>query len=229
MSVTIRQVVDDALELVGEVTGSGTQQFGDDRMRSNAVRAFDMLFKKYPWHQFRKWWRLELDGTLGIVTTDVFGQVRDFEDFFKVVRDGETVDLPMWPRNGNPYGSGIVGGTQARYWTSLSTTDINYDKRKIQIYPVTSVGFINVGALEYPLPPPALTWNWQDKWFLDRALLVYATAFMTLVGDDLNANAANTVRGMMEAKFNDIKVALARIPKAVDPSSGTIPSTWREV
>src|SRR5262245_60049344 len=119
MPATIRQVVDDALELVGEVAGSGVQMFGDDRMRKNAIRGFNMLFKKYPWHQFIKWYRLELDGVLGVVKTDSFEQVKDFEDFFHVSRDGETNQVPIWPRHGNPFAGGIIGGTQLRYWTSL--------------------------------------------------------------------------------------------------------------
>jgi hypothetical protein len=51
---------------------------------------------------------------------------------------------------------------------------------------------------------------------------------MTLVSDDLNTNAANVVKGMMNDKFNDIKNALSRIPKAIDPSSG-VPTEWQEV
>lgn len=228
MTATVRQVVDDALELVGEVAGPGVQMYGDDRMRSNAIRAFDMLFKKYPWHQYRKWFRLALDGTLGVVSTDAFEQVKDFEDFIKVTRDGESQGLPIWPREANPFSNAVSGGTQVRYWTSLYATDTNFIKRKIQFYPVTSVGFVNILAVVYPLVPPALQFDWEDIWHLDRSLLVYATAFMTLVGDDLNANAANVVRGMMNDKFNDVKTAISRIPKAVDVSTGW-PTQWEEV
>jgi len=229
MSATVRQVVDDALELVGEVAGPGVQMYGDDRMRSNAIRAFDMLFKKYPWHQYRKWYRLQLDGVLGVVTTDAFEQVKDFEDFIKICRDAESEPIPMWPRDANPFSSAITsGGTQLRYWTSLHVADANYTMRRLQFYPVTATGFVNILTLLYPLVPPASQWDWEDTWYLDRALLTYATAFMTLVSDDLNTNAANVVKGMMNDKFNDIKNALSRIPKAIDPSSG-VPTEWQEV
>ena len=43
-------------------------------------------------------------------------------------------------------------------------------------------------------------------------MLVYATAFMTLSGDDLNAGAADVVRNLMEMKYKDVMTALGSHP-----------------
>ena len=43
-------------------------------------------------------------------------------------------------------------------------------------------------------------------------MLVYATAFMTLSGDDLNAGAADVIRNLMEMKYKDVMAALGSHP-----------------
>ena len=65
MSATIREIVNQALTVVGEVSGPGVQMYEDDRMKADAVRAFNMMFKKYPWQQYLKWFTVALDGTTG--------------------------------------------------------------------------------------------------------------------------------------------------------------------
>lgn len=226
MPATIREIVDDALEFVGEVAGVGTQQFAEDRMFNDAVRAFNMLFKKYDWHQFRTWFRLSLDGVLGQVTTDDLWPVRDFEDFVAVYRDGETCPVPVLPKQTNPF---MLKGALVRYWTSLHSTNANYVKRKLLFYPVASIGFVNILAKIYPLVPvdPAIVpqWDWNDTMDLDRDMLVYATAFITLVGDDLNASAADMAKTLMEGRFSDIT---AKLGSHAIPLTGAspIPNQW---
>ena len=65
MSATIREIVNQALTVVGEVSGPGVQMYEDDRMKADAVRAFNMMFKKYPWQQYLKWFTVALDGVSG--------------------------------------------------------------------------------------------------------------------------------------------------------------------
>lgn len=212
MPATIAEIVSDAQGIIGEVAGVGVQQYGEDRLFEDVVRGFNMLFKKYPWHQYRKWFRVELDGALGIPDTDTFDQVRDFEDFVAVYRDAIETPLPILPLGTNPYTLG--DGTVPLFWTGLHHTDANYTGRRLQVYPVTSEGFINVLAKLYPLVPPATGFDWQDTLYLDKDLLAYAAAYMTLIGDALNAEAANTVKQFMDARYNDITNALSdhRIP-----------------
>src|SRR6266404_5305657 len=98
MSASVRQIVNDAQTIVGEVAGAGVQAYSEDRMKADAARAFNMMFKKYHWHQYRKWQTVTLDGVLGIVTAAAdFTKVLDFEDFISVHRDGERKPLPILP------------------------------------------------------------------------------------------------------------------------------------
>lgn len=225
MSATFRQIVDEATVLIGEVAGVGVQQFGEDRMFADAIRGFDMLFKKCFWHPYRQWTTVVLDGVLGIPTTDSFEQVVDFDDFAAVHRASETTPLPILSRSMNP---NTITGTKALYWTSLNATDTNYLARKLQIYPVTSIGSIDVMSRIYPLVAPAIQFDWEDTIYLDRSLLVYAASFMTLMGDGLNSEAANVIKTMMDARYVDITNGLANHPIAIE-TRNSVPLDWRVI
>lgn len=212
MSATIREIVNEALTVVGEVTGPGVQVYEDDRMKADAIRAFNMMFKKYNWPQYLRWYAVTLDGTTGKPTTGPFEQVLTFEDFVAVHRQGEMHRLPIAPTRMNPFALALQGSARPMYWTSLRATDPDYRLKKILIYPVTSIGDVNVLAKEYPMIPPAVQFNWDQEFFLDKDMLVYATAFMTLSGDDLNAGAADVVRNLMEMKYRDVLSALSSHP-----------------
>lgn len=225
MSATIREIVDGALTVVGEVTGPGVQTYEEPRMLDEAIRAFNMMFKKYTWEQYLNWSRVTLDGVTGVITTDAFSDVLDFEDFISVHREGEEGRLPIAPKRFNPF-SLSGGGTQVMYWTSLNAKKPNYAARKLQFYPFTAVGKVDVLTRVYPVTPPA-TLDFDDTLYLDKDMLVYATAFMTLSGDDLNAGAEEVVRNLMEMKYKDVTAQLANHPLPV--YSGTnIPRHWQE-
>lgn len=226
MSATIREIVNQALTVVGEVAGPGVQMYEDDRMKADAIRAFNMMFKKYPWQQYLKWFTVTLDGSTGKATTGPFNQVMDFEDFIAVHRDGETQRLPIAPTRMNP-ATLASGGTQVMYWTSLHVTDLQYNTKKLLFYPATSTGKVNVLAKVYPRETPASFQNfdWQDIFYMDTDMLVYATAFMTLSGDDLNAGAADVIRNLMEMKYKDVQAALASHPIPIS-GNASIPYYW---
>lgn len=225
MSATVREIVTDAQGRVGEVAGSGVQIYGEDSMMSCAVRAFNMMFKKYDWPQYRKWHRLTLDGTLGIVTTNSFEAVRDFEDFKAVYRDGQRRPLPKMRALLNPY---ALTGSSVMYWTSLHAADANYTFRKLQFYPLTSVGVVNIRVRQYPIEYPRIGWSWDSVMHLDRDLLVDATTWLSLATDDLNPGAAEAARNMMEQRYSDIIAGFGSQPILVEGES-SIPNTWSEM
>lgn len=222
MSATIRVIVDEALSIIGEVAGTGVQAYADDKLMKDAIRAFNLIFKKRFWEQYSGWTTVVLDGTTGKITTDAFSEVVDFEDFAAVHRDTVAVPLYKMPLSLNP---SLITGTVPLYWTSLRVTDANYDGRKLQIFPITATGSLNVYARFYPLESPAIAWDWEDIMYLDKDLLVYSTAFMSLVGDALNPEAAKVAQGLMEGRYKDIQAGLANhaISLRTEPR---IPNQW---
>jgi hypothetical protein len=224
VSATVETIVQEALALVGDVAGPSVQTYGEDQMLNEVVRGFNILFKKYHWHQYREWFRLELDGTTGIINSDGLTTVLDFEDFISVHRDTIRSQLPILPESFNPYT--LTSGTTVKYWTSLAATNANYAARKLQFYPLTSTGFINVHARVYPIAVGE-EWDMEDTMYLDKDMLVYCGAYMTLVGDDLNPGAADTCKNLMEMKYKDIINSFASQPIAVE-GDGSIPTEWTE-
>lgn len=222
MPATIRQIVDDALILIGEIAGVGVQQFSEDRMMKDAIRGFNMLFKKRFWEQYSGWARVALDGTTGVITTDRFERVIDFEDFGSVCRAGERCSLPILNKSLNPL---TLTGTSVLCWTSMHTTDTDYETRKLQFYPITATGSIDVYAREYPINPLLVNWDWEDVMHFDKDLLVSATALASLVGDSLNPEAAQVARGLMDMRYSDITGALSNHPISISGDS-RIPMNW---
>lgn len=221
MAVTIQQIVQDALGILGEVTGVGTQLYSEPRMVKDAGRAFNMLFKKHWWRQYTPWITVTLDGATGVITTDAFTQVIDFDDFAAVHRENQSAGLPTLPEAMNPI-SGT--GTTPQFWTSLPVTHSNYSGRKIQIYPKGSVGLLNVKARVHPLVV-GQDWTNASILHLDRDLLAFGTAFVALSGDDLNPQAKADVQAMMDSKYRDIMNSLAN-QKTSFAERTTVPTNW---
>lgn len=224
MAATIREIVDEAQRAVGEVAGVGVQMYSDDRMFEETIRGFNLIFKKRAWEQYSDWTTVVLDGATGIITTDSFENVIDLDDFISVNRAGYTDSLPRKPIMTNP--NSLGSGTTPKCFSLLPTTHANYVKRKLIIYPVTSTGSLDVLARRYPIVAPATDWDWEDpKMYFDKDLLVYATAYMTLSGDDLNPGAADSMKEMMEMRYKDITAGIARHGIPIEGRTG-VPDEW---
>lgn len=225
MTATIRNIVDDAQEIVGEVTGPGVQMYSDDRCFSDCIRGLNMLFKKYNWRHYCNWVQLTLDGSTGTAVTDDLLNVLDFEDIIAVRRDGSRTNLSMRPRHISPFQSNMLSGNGIIYWDALNVSNPLYNKKKIYLLPKTATGKINVYAKFYPVQNDA--WDWQDTIYLDRDLLAYSTAYTTLAGDDLNAAAADMCKNMMEMKYKDIMSQLSSHDiNFSDSQYGGVPDQW---
>jgi hypothetical protein len=226
MSATVAQVRDDALTIIGEVAGTGVQAYSEDRVKRDVVRSFDLLFKKYNWPQYAAWMRLELDGTTGVIKTDSLEGVKDFEDFISVHVDGKSTPLPIMPNRFNPYQSGMTSGTVPQFWTMLHATNAQYRKRKLQFYPTTAAGFINVHAMLYPITSQDSDWADTTRMELDRSMLAYGTAFMTLSADDLNPQGAAVAQNLMEMRYRDIMNKLSSHKIPTSQQAADIPNRW---
>lgn len=220
MSTEVATLISDAQELIGEVSGAGTQTYSEDIMLGHARRAFNLCFTKFGWPQYRGYFSSALDGATGKVSTvDLLVTVKSFEDILAVYRDQQTSQLPILPKNINPY---TVTGTDVRYFTSLPYTDAAFATKLLQFWPLTSVGTVNIVAR---LNPIGTTFAADDTLDLDRDMLAYAMAFLMLSTDDINPGGAELYRVLMEDRFKSITAAMASQPIPIS-TGNAVPDNW---
>lgn len=228
MAKTIREIVTDAQELLGDVPGAGVQTYSDDRMFRDCIRAFDIFHKKYPWEQYLSYTNAALDGVAGKITTDVFQNLKDSEDVLAVFPETSTIELPVFGTRRNP--NTVQGSGPARFWTILPTIDPDFQWKRLQIIPVTATGNIMVCWRHYPRSFSEVgqmdPWRWEDVMDLDSNMLVHATAWMTLSHDDINSNATQDQQNLADDRFNEITVNLARRKMTPNPSGSGVPYSW---
>jgi hypothetical protein len=224
---SVREIVTDAQELIGEVPGAGAQTYGDDRMFRDCIRVFNMFHKKYPWEQYTSWTECALDGATGKITVDAFQQLKDFEDILAVFPNKSNFQIPILDRRRNPLS---LTGSAGLFWTSLPTTDPDYQFKRLKIIPPSATSSIVVFWRHYPrtfdTSGKMSGWRWDDVMDLDEDMLTHATAWMTLSSDDINSNAAQDQQNLADDRFQEITAALARRKMTPSPSGASIPNQW---
>jgi|SRR4051812_25055518 hypothetical protein len=227
MAKTIREIVTDAQELLGDVPGAGVQTYADDRMFRDCIRAFNLFHKKFPWEQFLSWSACALDGVTGKIVDPVFQNLKDFEDILAVFPENSNFQIPILDRRRNPQ---TLTGSRGLFWTALPTLDPDYQFKRIQLIPATSTSSIVVSWRHYPRPFSTTgqmsPWEWDDVMDLDEDMLVHAVAWITLSSDDINSNASQDQQNLADDRFNEVTMNLARRKMTPSPSGGGVPNTW---
>jgi hypothetical protein len=227
MAKTIREIVTDAQELLGDVMGAGVQQYSDDRMFRDCIRAFDLFHKKHPWDQFTSWSLCHLDGVTGKIVDPIFQNLKDFEDIFTVFPSNSNFQIPILDRRRNPL---TLTGSMGLFWTALPTIDTDYQFKRIQLIPATATSDIVVCWRHYPRTFSSTgqmsPWEWDDVMDLDDSLLVHAVAWVTLSADDINSNASQDQQNLADDRFNEITANLARRKMTPSPSGAGVPYQW---
>lgn len=222
MTALVGDIMEDALDLIGEIAGPGTNAYSEDRIRKEVVRSFNMLFKKYHWPQYCDWFRVQLDGLTGTVTTNDLSAIVDAEDVVGVKFDGRNSDIPRLPIQRNPFAINTSGAVS--YWRNLNVNNAYYATKRLIFYPITATDFVNVGARLYPTQV-GNQWVDDDTMYLDKDLLVFGAAFSTMSADDVNANAAKVAQQMMDIRYKDIISSFADTPMS-NTGGVNIPNSW---
>lgn len=219
MTIDVAKLIVDVQELMGEVSGAGTQTYSEDVILGHIRRGFNMVFTKWSWPQYRGHYQDALDGVDGKVSThDLLIGIKDFADVIACYIDGSPVALPTLPKGINPF---TITGTKARFYTSLAYNDTDFAGKLIEFWPRASTDVVNISAKLYPVDE----WSSEVVLDIDRDLLAYAGAAMALSADDLNPGGAELYRVMMESRYKDIMANHAAQPIPISGHSG-IPMDW---
>lgn len=215
---TLTQLITRTADRLSMVSGTGVQTYAEDRIAEMIQHKFDVLFEEVFWPQFLTWATWTLDGTLGIVTTDVTSLLKRYEDIRVMFPESSTTPMTkMSALTTNPF---TLSGTTPIHYESLGPSDANKISRVFQIWPKSATGDIIV---QYRTKPDTFI-STDEINFDDQALILGAT-FDYLEDDGTNPNATQKFQLLFEARVKQLKNTFNSAPISLDPVTA-LPQTF---
>ena len=215
---TLTELITRTADRLSMVAGTGVQTYAEDRIGEMIQHKFDVLFEEVFWPQFLTWAQFTLDGTLGIITTDVSTLLKRFEDIRVVFPQNSTTPLTkISALSTNPF---ELSGSVPIHYEALGPTDANKTSRVFQIWPKTSTGII---VMQYRTKPD--TFIGTDEIDFDDQALILGATFDYLEDDGSNPNASQKFQLLFEARVKQLKNSFNSAPISLDPVTA-LPQTF---
>jgi predicted nuclease of predicted toxin-antitoxin system len=200
------------------VAGTGVQTYAEDRIAEMIQHKFDVLFDEAFWPQYLSWARLTLDGTLGLVTTDLTALVKRYEDIRVIFPENSNTPLTIISGlTTNPY---ELSGTTPIHYEALGPTSTYKNSRVFSVWPKAATGDI---IIQYRTKPD--TFVSTDEIDFDDQALILGTVFDYLEDDGTNPNASQKFQLLFEARVKQLKNIYNSTPISLDPVTST-PNTF---
>ena len=192
------------------VAGTGTQIYAEDTLAEMIQHKFDVLFDEAFWPQFSTWYQWTLDGTLGVVTTDLTDIVKRFEDIQVIFpENSNTAVTKISNLTTNPF---ELSGTTPIHYEALGATFTNKTTRVFRVWPLASTGDIIIRVRTKPA-----TFSSTDEIDFDDQALILGAAFDYLEDDGVNPNATKKFQDLFESRVNQLKDNFNSGPISLDP------------
>ena len=198
MASTLDQLVARTAERISMASGTGVQVYAEDRIAEMIQHKFDILFDTRFWPDHTAWGEFTLDGTLGVVTTDLTSLVKRFEDIGVIYPDKS--DVPIGRVTAFSMNPDNIGGTSPRHYESYMATDTS---KVFRIWPRASTGNLHVFYRTKPDP-----FIGSDTIRFDDQALVLGAAWDYLEDDGTNPNASMKMERMYEDRVHQISLNL---------------------
>jgi len=144
MTDTLDELVTKVTRRLSQVPGVGVQLYAEDRIVDMIQHKFDILFDELFWPQFSGWYQWTLDGSTGVITTDVSTILKRFDDIDVIFLPNSDSPLPKLPdRVVNPFQ--LTGQTPLYYDANPGSTS-----RPFLVWPKTATGTIDVHVRTKP-------------------------------------------------------------------------------
>ena len=200
------------------VSGTGVQTYAEDTIAEMIQHKFDVLFDEVFWPQFCTWYTWTLDGTLGVVTTDLTDIVKKYEDIQVVFAENSNTALTKLANlTTNPF---TLAGTTPIHYEALGPTFSNNTTRVFRVWPLASTGDVIVRVRTKPD-----TFVGTDEIDFDDQALILGSVFDYLEDDGTNPNATQKFQLLFEARVNQLKDNFNDAPISLDPVTA-IPATF---
>jgi len=215
---TLAQLIARTADRLSMVAGTGVQVYAEDRITEMIQHKFDVLFDEVFWPQFLTWATWTLDGTLGVVTTDLTDLVKRFEDVRVVFPENSNTALTkVAALTTNVF---TLSGTTPIHYEALGPAASNKTTRVFNVWPKGATGNINI---QYRTRPDTFVTT-DEIDFDDQALILGAT-FDYLEDDGTNPNATQKFQLLFEARVKQLKNSFNSAPISLDPVTA-LPQTF---
>lgn len=219
MQDTLNNLIQRTIQMLSQVTGTGTQVYAEDRLAEMIINSFYTLSRIRFWSHQTQWEQKTLDGSAGLVTVN-FDPVGEFRDVQSVMPGTSMRPLAMLPVEFNPYS---LSGTSARYVEDYTATSA---AKIFRVWPVTATGTVAVRRRVLPLRSSlvsAATVPFHDNALIYKACWEYS--------DDDGGNPGQTAKfqGLFQAEWKSLTMDEVSKPIELDPRTGTVPDEWSEI
>lgn len=215
MYKTMQALITDVEKALYQSAGPSVQLYSQDIIMQHLQDAFDHIFTKRWWPQFRKRETLTLDGVTGYTTTlPVY--IKLYEDIRYVYPDTGSRPLSKLPLGINTLSNGFNNGSTAR-WVEGDAANI------FRVWPAGSVGQVSVVGRARP-DPFIIT----DTVPIDATLMRHFAAWSYFVDDSSNPDAAEKHRNLFETRLQQFESDSFNEPIMLDQNSTRVPTEWNE-
>ena len=192
---TLNELTQEVVSNVGLVSGTSVQTYTEPQIKLQIQNIFDFLFRKRTWDHLSDVYTWALDGSTGVVTTDLTSIVKDFRHIAAIHRSDDDKDVVRSFDRRHLR----VEGTKALFWRPLQSQDAQFLTRVFKVYPVAAAGNIDVTVKIKPDD-----FNDSDQVPFPRDLIVYGASWLLLDTDGINPTNAAKCQTMFEQTYSDI-------------------------
>jgi hypothetical protein len=213
---TLSEHITEVETLLSQVAGVSVQTYAEARIAKFILEAFDIVFKKAWWAQFRHFQSVALTGTDGFPVSDL--DFWEFGDIAAIYPSDRQIRLTKLPFPMNPF---LLTGTQAQY------IDPQPGKKLFRVWPLASVGTLIIQGRKkpdtYPFGP-------DDEVPFDDLVIQNIAAWRYCMSDGNNPLEAEGFQAVFDQRLtNLLGEEVGNVPMDHDPRFVDIPNQWYEV
>lgn len=191
---TLEDTVQTVIKTIGLVSGTGVQIYKEDLIEVAVQQSFDLIFRKKNWPHLTEWLTGTLDGTVGILDSNINGTVQEWQHIREIyVADtDQRVVMPVQREHLH------VSGSVPLYYTPLPFGDKNFATRILQFWPIAATGDVDMLVKKKPTD-----FDDNDEIPIPKDIMAYAASWQVLANDGINPDAADRAKIMFEASYSD--------------------------
>ena len=213
---TFRQIIEKVLTELSMVAGAAAQVYAEPQIGQKVQQVYNRLYREFWWPDLMSWQTWTLDGTTGMVTSDVSSVLKYSYDLQLMFIGGTDQKIPRLPPDINP---NLLTGTVPDYF------EIVNDATKVfRVLPITSTGTITARVRT-----KQDDFQDSDTVNFDDDLLVYATVVDYAADDGSNSGQIAKYQNYFDDLMRQFRVLYNDdyVPLNAYNGSARIPERWR--